>query len=239
MLLPLSANPVNIDYPSTQDDNAIMGFWGEKAQQDIAAISNRHRGIRDCACAVIRPNDSTKSANSLTEFQVQNAGERVGRQGFPGSDARVARRGRVILVDAKVSRTRRIIMTITVSEKGWVVIPAELRREHNLRPGAKVQVIDYGGILALVPTLHDPIAQARGCSGGANHSPKPCWRNTAPKSAGRKPVPAEWLTEYRKVSAGGIPYFSQGSPVFFSQGFSSSWIKRRTISRDASATFLL
>lgn len=53
-------------------------------------------------------------------------------------------------------------MTVTVSEKGWVVIPAELRRKHNLRPGAEVQVIDYGGVLALVPTVRDPIAQASG-----------------------------------------------------------------------------
>jgi bifunctional DNA-binding transcriptional regulator/antitoxin component of YhaV-PrlF toxin-antitoxin module len=43
-----------------------------------------------------------------------------------------------------------------------VVIPAELRRKHNLQPGAEVQVVDYGGVLALVPTLHDPVQQAAG-----------------------------------------------------------------------------
>ena len=53
-------------------------------------------------------------------------------------------------------------MTVTVSEKGWVVIPAELRRRHNLRPGTEVQVVDYGGVLALVPKLHDPVQQAAG-----------------------------------------------------------------------------
>ncbi len=53
-------------------------------------------------------------------------------------------------------------MTVTVSEKGWVVIPAELRRKHNLCPGAKVQVVDYGGVLSLVPTLPDPVQQAAG-----------------------------------------------------------------------------
>ena len=26
------------------------------------------------------------------------------------------------------------IMSVTVSEKGWVVIPAELRRKYNLQP---------------------------------------------------------------------------------------------------------
>jgi AbrB family looped-hinge helix DNA binding protein len=53
-------------------------------------------------------------------------------------------------------------MTVIVSEKGWVVIPAELRRKHNLRPGTEVQVVDYGGVLALVPKLHDPVQQAAG-----------------------------------------------------------------------------
>jgi AbrB family looped-hinge helix DNA binding protein len=42
-------------------------------------------------------------------------------------------------------------MAVTVSEKGWVVIPAELRKKYNLHPGAEVAVVDYGGVLALVP----------------------------------------------------------------------------------------
>jgi len=29
------------------------------------------------------------------------------------------------------------MMPVTVSEKGWVVIPAELRRKYNLQPGPK------------------------------------------------------------------------------------------------------
>jgi AbrB family looped-hinge helix DNA binding protein len=53
-------------------------------------------------------------------------------------------------------------MTVTVSQKGWVVIPAELRRKHDLHPGTEVQVVDYGGVLALVPTLRDPVRQAAG-----------------------------------------------------------------------------
>lgn len=53
-------------------------------------------------------------------------------------------------------------MTVTISEKGWVVIPAELRRKHNLHPGTEVQVVDYGGVLALVPALDEPVRQAAG-----------------------------------------------------------------------------
>ena len=53
-------------------------------------------------------------------------------------------------------------MTVIVSEKGWVVIPADLRRKHNLRPGTELHVVDYGGVLALVPKLQDPVQQAAG-----------------------------------------------------------------------------
>jgi AbrB family looped-hinge helix DNA binding protein len=50
----------------------------------------------------------------------------------------------------------------SIPEKGWVVIPAELRRKYALKPGSKVEIVDYGGVLALVPTLADPVRQAAG-----------------------------------------------------------------------------
>ena len=53
-------------------------------------------------------------------------------------------------------------MTVTVSGKGWVVIPAELRRKHNLRPGSEVQVVDDRGVLALVAMRAEPTRQAAG-----------------------------------------------------------------------------
>ena len=53
-------------------------------------------------------------------------------------------------------------MPVTVSEKGWIVIPAELRKKYNLRPGTEVSVVDYGGVLALVPAMAKPIRQAAG-----------------------------------------------------------------------------
>jgi len=51
-------------------------------------------------------------------------------------------------------------MSVTVSAKGWVVIPAGLRKKYNLHPGAEVSVVDYGGVLALVPAMHRPVRQA-------------------------------------------------------------------------------
>lgn len=53
-------------------------------------------------------------------------------------------------------------MVLTVSNKGWVVIPAEYRKKYNLHPGAKVVIVDYGGVLAIVPAVEDPIKSARG-----------------------------------------------------------------------------
>jgi AbrB family looped-hinge helix DNA binding protein len=54
-------------------------------------------------------------------------------------------------------------MTVaTVSHKGWVVIPAELRRKYRLRPGTRVVVVDYGGVLSLVPAMQDAIAEGAG-----------------------------------------------------------------------------
>lgn len=53
-------------------------------------------------------------------------------------------------------------MLVTVSEKGWVVIPANLRKKYRLTPGVEVRVVDYGGVLALVPQLADPVEQAAG-----------------------------------------------------------------------------
>ncbi len=54
-------------------------------------------------------------------------------------------------------------MTIlTISNKGWVVIPAELRKKYRLTPGTEVVMVDYGGVLSIVPAYQNPIKQGRG-----------------------------------------------------------------------------
>ncbi len=45
---------------------------------------------------------------------------------------------------------------VTVSQKGWVVIPAELRQKYNWNTGDRVKVVDYGGVVSLVPVLNNP-----------------------------------------------------------------------------------
>lgn len=49
-----------------------------------------------------------------------------------------------------------------VSTKGWVVIPKDLRKKYGLTPGSVVEVVDYGGILAIVPVPENPIAAMHG-----------------------------------------------------------------------------
>lgn len=51
---------------------------------------------------------------------------------------------------------------LKISAKGWVVIPAELRLRYGLKPGMHVQVVDYGGVVSLIPVLQDAINQAAG-----------------------------------------------------------------------------
>ena len=48
-------------------------------------------------------------------------------------------------------------MNVRLSSKGWVVIPAAMREKYGLKPGSDVHVVDYGGVLSLVPTLKNPI----------------------------------------------------------------------------------
>ena len=50
----------------------------------------------------------------------------------------------------------------TVSGKGWVVIPKEIRDKYGLRKGDRVLFVDYGGVIALVPASEDPVRESRG-----------------------------------------------------------------------------
>lgn len=52
--------------------------------------------------------------------------------------------------------------TSTLSEKGWVVIPQELRERYRLKKGDKVHIIDYGGVISIVPASEVPIKNSLG-----------------------------------------------------------------------------
>ena len=55
--------------------------------------------------------------------------------------------------------------TVTVSAKGWVVIPKAIRERHGLKKGSRVQIVDYGSILAVVPLPDDPVEALQGMFG--------------------------------------------------------------------------
>jgi len=55
--------------------------------------------------------------------------------------------------------------TVTLSSKYQLVIPRNARKRLALKPGAKLTVIDKGGVLFLVPGR--PMRQFRGIAKGA------------------------------------------------------------------------
>lgn len=52
--------------------------------------------------------------------------------------------------------------TVTVSAKGWVVIPAGFRKKHGIAPGSRMVLTDYGGGLNLTPLPADPLRESQG-----------------------------------------------------------------------------
>lgn len=52
--------------------------------------------------------------------------------------------------------------TVNVLNKGQVVIPAELRQRHGIKPGHVVEIRDAGDHLELYPLPTDPLAAFRG-----------------------------------------------------------------------------
>src|SRR5437763_1747362 len=65
------------------------------------------------------------------------------------------------LGDAIYTR-RRPMITATVSEKGWIVIPKSLRDKYGINKGQKVAILEGDGLLKIIPIPDDPIAAGRG-----------------------------------------------------------------------------
>ena len=77
-------------------------------------------------------------------------------------------------------------MSLTVSHKGWVVIPAELRKKYNLLPGTEVVIVDYGGVLSIIPALNNPVKQGRGLLKGLPSLTKDLLKERAQEGAREK-----------------------------------------------------
>ena len=54
------------------------------------------------------------------------------------------------------------IATTKMSSKGQIVIPAEIRKKHHIEPGTEMQIMEYGGIIYLIPPVADPVRAACG-----------------------------------------------------------------------------
>jgi AbrB family looped-hinge helix DNA binding protein len=60
------------------------------------------------------------------------------------------------------------MLSVTISPKYQVVIPSTIRRHMGLKPGQKMQVIEYGQRIELIPELN--LADLRGGLKGLNIS---------------------------------------------------------------------
>ncbi|MHB8846686.1 MAG: AbrB/MazE/SpoVT family DNA-binding domain-containing protein [Nitrospirota bacterium] len=52
--------------------------------------------------------------------------------------------------------------TVKTLAKGQIVIPAELRKKYHIEPGTELKIMEYNGIIYLVPPVADPIKAAQG-----------------------------------------------------------------------------
>lgn len=51
---------------------------------------------------------------------------------------------------------------VTISAKGSIVIPKDIRERHGLKKGDKVRFIESGGLISIIPAVEDPLTALRG-----------------------------------------------------------------------------
>jgi len=55
-----------------------------------------------------------------------------------------------------------------LSNKGWVVIPNSIRKRYGLKRGDKVNIIDYGDVISIIPLSADPVKDSAGLLKGGS-----------------------------------------------------------------------
>lgn len=53
-------------------------------------------------------------------------------------------------------------MTITVSDRGQMVIPASIRKRYGIKPHGKVELLDLGKEIVIVPILEQSLSKSKG-----------------------------------------------------------------------------
>jgi AbrB family looped-hinge helix DNA binding protein len=59
---------------------------------------------------------------------------------------------------------------VKVSEKGWIVIPKELRKKYGIKPGGRVNLMEWDGSIVLVAVPDDPVGALYGMLAGPGPS---------------------------------------------------------------------
>lgn len=52
--------------------------------------------------------------------------------------------------------------TVKTLAKGQIVIPAEMRKKYHIEPGTEMQIMEYNGIIYLIPPVDEPVKAAQG-----------------------------------------------------------------------------
>lgn len=53
-------------------------------------------------------------------------------------------------------------MTLKLSSKGQVVIPSSIRKKYKIQAHSKLELVDLGGEIVLVPLPKNPFREAKG-----------------------------------------------------------------------------
>ena len=56
----------------------------------------------------------------------------------------------------------KLMATVKTLSKGQVVIPADIRKKYHIEQGSELQILEYEGIIYLIPPVKDPIRAACG-----------------------------------------------------------------------------
>lgn len=59
-------------------------------------------------------------------------------------------------------------MTATVSVRGQMVLPAQIRKRYGIAPQSKVEILDFGNEIVIVPIPKRPFSGSRGMLKGVS-----------------------------------------------------------------------